>query len=77
LSRYHDFITAGEPGDDEEGFLVLGAWNIVTRELLSREEFEQWRISYDTLSQIFPALEMPMFAPTPTPQGPLLPPSPL
>jgi len=39
--RYSDFTITGEPGIDEERFLVFGAWNIVTRELLTREELEQ------------------------------------
>ena len=39
-SRYHDFMMTGEPGVDEESFLVLGTWNVVTRELLTREELE-------------------------------------
>jgi len=60
-------MITGEPGVDEERFLVLGAWNVVTRELLTREELEQRGISYDTLPQIFPALEVPMFAPPPPP----------
>jgi len=61
-------------GADEERFLVMGAWNVVTRELLTREEFEQRGMSYSVLPQIFPALEMPMFELPPPPQGP--PPSP-
>jgi len=52
-----------EAGADEERFLVLGAWNVVTGELLTKDEFEQRGISYDTLSHIFPTLEMPMFDP--------------
>ena len=47
--RYSDFMITGEPGIDEERFLVLGASNIVTRELLTREELEQTGISCDTL----------------------------
>ena len=68
--RYNDFMITGEPGIDEERFLVLGAWNVVTRALLIREELEQRAISYDTLPQIFPALEVPIVAPPPPPQGP-------
>ena len=63
-------MITGEPGIDEERFLVLGAWNVVTRELLTREELEQRGISYDSLPQIFPALEVPIFVPPPPPQGP-------
>jgi len=33
-------MMTGEPGVDEESFLVLGTWNVVTRELLTREELE-------------------------------------
>ena len=36
----HDFIVTGDPRVDEEGFYLLRAWNIVTRELLVREELE-------------------------------------
>jgi len=60
----------GEPGVHEERFLVLGAWNVMTSELLTKEELEQRGISYDTLPQIFLALEMPMFAPSWPPQRP-------
>jgi len=68
--RYSDLMITGEPRIDEERFLVLGASNVVTRELLTREELEQTGISYDTLPQIFPALEVPMFVPPPPPQEP-------
>ena len=68
--RCNDFMITGEPGVDEERFLVFGAWNVVTRELLTREELEQRGISYDTLPQIFPGLEVPMFAPPPPPPSP-------
>jgi len=69
-------MITGEAGADSERFLVLGAWNVVTRELLAREELEQRGISYNTLSQIFPALEVPMAAPPSPPQGPPPPSSP-
>jgi len=48
---------------DKARFLALGAWNIVTRELLLREELKQRGISYDTLPHMFPALEVPLFPP--------------
>jgi len=65
-------MNTGEPGVDEERFLVIGTWTIVTRELLTREELAQRGISYDTLPQIFSAVQVPMFSPPPSPQGPHL-----
>jgi len=45
-------MITGGPGVHEEKFLVLGAWNTVTRELLTREDLEQRGIFYGTLPQI-------------------------
>ena len=42
-------MITGEPRVDKERFLILGALNVVTRELLTREELEQMGFSYDTL----------------------------
>ena len=71
--QYHDFVITGESGVNEERFLILGAWNVVTRELLVRQELEHKGISYDAHPQVFLALEMPLFTP---PQGPPPPPLP-
>jgi len=66
-----------EPGVDGERFHVLGVWNVVTQELMVREDLELRGISYDALPQIFPTLDVPPYGPLgppSSPQGP--PPSP-
>ena len=62
--RYHNFMITGDPGPDEH---ILGAWNVLTRELMVREELEQRGISYDTFPPIFSALGVPPLAALPPP----------
>jgi len=42
-------MITGKPGVNDERFLVLGPWIVVTRELLVREGLEHRGISYETL----------------------------
>jgi len=64
-------MITGDLGADAERFHALGAWNVVTQELMVREELKQRGISY-TLPQIFPTLGVPPLAARPPPQGPPL-----
>jgi len=65
--QHRDFMATRDLGIDEEKVYLLGAWKIVTREILMREELDQRGISYETLPQIFPMLGAPPIVPLPSP----------
>ena len=40
--QYHDFLVTLDPGANGERFQILGAWIVVTKDLLLRERVERY-----------------------------------